>query len=208
MGRAAGGAAKRTGRDVLERLPWGEVALTPLEEADIDLLHVWQNDPELRDLTMQHRGPIPRETVRDWLAGLRAPGQASRLVYMIRRDGQGVGLVQLIGLSPVQRRAEVGVFLGAPERRGAGLGFMALVLLIDFAFHGLDLRKLSAEVMAANRTTLRLCERLGFVREGLRRQEYFAAGAVWDVHVLGLLRDEFAFRPPPGARRLVGWPGG
>jgi len=184
------------------RAPWAAVALTPLEESDLEVVHAWQNDPALRDLTMGFRLPLQREAVRDWLRGLHGPSQHSRALYAIRVAGEPVGIVQIFGIVPFQRRAEIGVFLGSPTLRGAGVGYVAMALMLDFAFNGLDLRKVGAEVLVVNRSVVRLCERIGFVREGLKRQEHFADGACWDTCVLGLLREEFTLRLPLEARRL------
>lgn len=185
-----------------DRLPWASVALTPLEETDLDSIHAWQNDPAIRDMSMGYRLPIQRETVREWMQGLRGPGQQNRVVYAIRLDGQAVGIVQLFGMLPFHRRAELGIYLGGMELRGAGIGYMATAILLDFAFNGLDLRKVGAEILCLNTTTLRLCRRMGFTLEGVKRQEYFSDGAYWDTHVFGLLREEFDIRLPPEARRL------
>jgi RimJ/RimL family protein N-acetyltransferase len=183
-------------------LPWDRVALTPLDDSDIDAVQGWQNDPAVRDLTMGFRLPVQKETVRDWIAGLRGPGQQNRIVYAIRHDGAAAGLIHLYDIAPFQRRATLGVLIGNPALRGQGIGHVATLLILDFAFRGLDLRKVGLEVLAGNTAAIRLYEGLGFVREGLKRQEYFADGHCWDSLVFGLLRAEFTTVLPPGARRL------
>lgn len=194
--------ARRT-RPSVARLPWASVELTPIEETDLDLIHGWQNDPALRDLTMGFRLPLQKETVRDWLQGLRSPAQQqARVVYAVRHEERAIGIAQLFGMTPFQRRAELGVFLSDLGSRAVGIGFIAGSLLIDFGFNGLDLRKIGAEVLTMNTATIKVCERIGFVREGVKRQEYFADGACWDTQILGLLREEFSVRLPPEARRL------
>ena len=188
---------------LLQRLPWARVALTPLEDSDLDAVHRWQNDPGLRDLTMGFRLPLPRAAVRDWIDGLRSPAaQSARVVYAIRHQGAAAGIVQLYGMTPGQRRADLGVFLD-PGHRQQGLGVAAMGLALDFGFSGLDLRRVTAETLATNRGMIRACEALGFRHEGCRRQEYFADGHARDVLIYGLLAAEFVLRPmPAGALRL------
>jgi diamine N-acetyltransferase len=183
-------------------LPWGEVTLTPLEETDLDLVHAWQNSAAVRDLTMGFRFPIQKDTVRAWLRDLGGAGQPSRAAYAIRTGGAAVGIVQLYDIAAYQRRATLGIFLGSPGHRGAGIGHVATALILDFAFNGLDLRKVGLEVLGTNAAAVRMYESLGFQREGIKRQEYFADGACWDSHVYGLLRADFSPCLPPAAQRL------
>ena len=183
-----------------EALPWADVTLTPLEAADLDLVHGWQNDPGIRDLTMGFRFPLGREAVAGWIAGLS--GNTARAVYAIRHAGQAVGMVQLYDIAPVHRRAALGLFVADPGFRGRGIGHVAACLILDFAFSGLDLRRVDLGVLAGNGAAIRLYETLGFVREGVKRADYFADGAVWDTVMYGLLRAEFRRPPPPQAHRL------
>jgi len=184
-------------------LPWDMVALTPLDESDIDSVQGWQNDPAVRDLMMGFRLPIQKETVREWISSLRSPDQQLRnIAYVIRHDGAAAGLIHLYDIAPFQRRATLGVLIGSSARRGQGIGQVATLLILDFAFRGLDLRKVGLEVLVGNAPAIRLYEGLGFVREGIKRQEYFADGQCWDSLAFGLLREEFTQILPPQARRL------
>ena len=184
-------------------LPWAEVALAPLEQDDLELVHGWQNAPAVRDLTMGFRYPIQKDTVRDWIAGLSA-GAPRRAVYAIRHRDEAVGIVHLDEMVPHQRRASLGVFVAAPDRRKSGIGHVATALILDYGFNGLDLRKVGLEVLATNAGAIALYERLGFVREGVKRQEYFADGVCHDSCVYGLLRAEFAALPAAAQRLCLG----
>ena len=64
---------------------------------------------------------------------------------------------------------------------------------IPFAFERLGMAKIKAEVRGANQSSIALCEYLGFQREGLLRADIPGnqPGQRLDVHVFGLLRDEW-----------------
>ena len=189
-------------RRALARLPWDRVRLTPVEEEDLDLFHRWQNDAGLRDMTMGYRFPIPRDRVREWIRGLAPQGHPSRVVYAIRCDGALVGSAQLQDIHPLHRTAGLGVTVAAEGAGVLGVGHVASVLVLDFAFRGLDLRRVEAECLDVNRPTLRALEHLGFRHEGTRRQAHYVGGTAHDTHVYGLLRAELAVRPPETAHRL------
>jgi RimJ/RimL family protein N-acetyltransferase len=70
----------------------------------------------------------------------------------------------------------------------------ALTLLFDFAFETLDFHRLEADADPRNERSLRLLERLGFLREGYFRERYHVAGEIQDSVMLGLLRRDWRQR--------------
>jgi UDP-4-amino-4,6-dideoxy-N-acetyl-beta-L-altrosamine N-acetyltransferase len=182
---------------------WSDIRLTPLEDGDVDTVYRWHNSPDVRDLTMGFRFPAHREGVSDWLKRLREGNGAAKAVYAIRKAGALVGSVQLNEIDQLHRKALLGIFVADPRQRGLGVGHVAACLILDFAFNGLDLARIELEVMSSNTGAMRLYERLGFVREGTKRSDYFLDGKRHDVAVYGLLREEFRAEIPHDANRLV-----
>ena len=62
-------------------IDWAHVKLMPLEESDVELLYVWQNASNIRDLTMGFRFPIQKETVKEWIKNQREHNARSRVVF-------------------------------------------------------------------------------------------------------------------------------
>jgi ribosomal-protein-alanine N-acetyltransferase len=104
-----------------------------------------------------------------------------------------VGSCTLHHLDFDHRHAEVGYSLRR-EFWGAGLMTEALTLLFDFAFETLDFHRLEADADPRNERSLRLLERLGFLREGYFRERYHVAGEIQDSVMLGLLRRDWRQR--------------
>jgi len=182
-------------------LPWEQVTLGPLSTGDAADFHGWQNDPRLRDLTMGYRWPIQRQSVEDWIEGLRS--QQDRAVYGIRAGGQLAGMVHLHGMDFPNRACELGIFVvGAKGFRGPDLCRMGGALLIDYAFCGFNMRRITIETLAINQPIRSIAESLGFRLEGTRRAAHFADGAYWDVALYGMLSEEFTGAPPAVANRL------
>jgi hypothetical protein len=80
--------------------------------------------------------------------------------------------------------------------------FVAITVdvLVRFAFGPLDLRRLEADVDPRNTPSLRLVEKLGFVREGYMRERWELQGEIQDGVFFGLLRREWNARTAqPGA---------
>jgi RimJ/RimL family protein N-acetyltransferase len=184
-------------------IDWAGVELSPIEVGDVPRLHAWQNDPALRDLTMGFRGPVTEETTAGWVRRLAEQNLRNRVAFAIRHQGTLKGLVQLHTIDWVQRSAMLGLYVAEEADRGAGLGFAAASLILDYAFAGLDLQRVGLSVLCSNLPAIGLYDRLRFTREGVLRSAFFLAGRREDVAVYGLLRDEWRSILPQEARRLV-----
>jgi ribosomal-protein-alanine N-acetyltransferase len=87
--------------------------------------------------------------------------------------------------------AELGYDLD-PVHWGQGIMTEALSAILSHAFDVMALNRVQVLVMPRNERSLRLVERLGFVREGvLRRHGHDETGALCDDVVLSLLREEW-----------------
>lgn len=182
---------------------WESVRLTPLEEWDIDLLHSWLNSPSVRDLAMGGRLPMQRESIRDWLRSVRDQNGGWRIVHGIRVGAELVGMSEIHAIQHYQRKALLGIYIGDPERRNRGVGYIASALTLDYVFNGMDLRKVNLEVLSTNRNAVQLYKKLGFVHEGTKRQDYAMGGRYLDTLLFGMLREEFTIDMPSQANRLI-----
>jgi RimJ/RimL family protein N-acetyltransferase len=66
--------------------------------------------------------------------------------------------------------------------------------VVDFGFSGLGLARIYAQVLADNRASLRVLDKLGMVNEGVKRQHVQKGRRLHDVVLYGLLRDEWSRR--------------
>jgi ribosomal-protein-alanine N-acetyltransferase len=76
---------------------------------------------------------------------------------------------------------------GLGEERGKGYAHEALSLLAHKLFSS-NCHRIEAEVYDFNARSLALLERLGFKREGVKREAHHDSDGYHDVIVLGLLR--------------------
>src|SRR5262249_44245743 len=118
-----------------------------------------------------------------------------------RSDGAIVGALNLseIVRGPLQS-AYLGYQVGAPF---AGQGYMteALDLALGFAFGGLRLHRVEANIQPGNRPSLALVRRAGFRREGLSPRYLKVCGRWRDHERWALLAEEWAARRRRAKRR-------
>ena len=101
-----------------------------------------------------------------------------------------LGTVTLYGFARDHARCELGFALH-PAYWGQGLACDATRTAIAHAISSLAIQRIEADVDPANRSSLRLLESLGFVREGLARERYRLGGGTQDSVMLGLLAREY-----------------
>ncbi len=168
------------------------VVLRPVAAADLDRIHQWHNDPELRDQVLGHPFPVSRPAVERWFAELDAGPGCAKVAFAVEDIARRspVGLAQLHRIDWIGRTSFFGLQLGDREARGRGLGKEAMQLLVAFAFERLDLRKLLCEVVEDNEAALALYRGLGFVEEGRLRRQAFRGGSYRDVLLLALEKSE------------------
>jgi ribosomal-protein-alanine N-acetyltransferase len=127
------------------------------------------------------------------LPGERASGRHLDLVIEHREHGP-IGVTGLGEWSLRDRRAVVGSWLGRPYW-GTGANDEAKALVARLAFDLLGLDRVGAYAATGNPRSQRALTKLGWVHEGTLRGFHRHGDAVHDVHVFGLLREEFPSTP-------------
>jgi RimJ/RimL family protein N-acetyltransferase len=91
------------------------------------------------------------------------------------------------------RRAELGYWLGM-DAWGQGYATEAADALVELGFSRLGLQRIYAQVLAGNEASCRVLEKLGMLSEGIRRAHVRKGKRLCDVHLFGMLRDEWSDR--------------
>lgn len=106
-------------------------------------------------------------------------------------------------ISSANRRADWAFYLSS-DAQGVGIGAGLEFASLDLAFGALDLKKLNGEVLSFNAPVLKLHKRFGFVAEGVRRCHILRDGKWFDVHLLGITKQEWhVSRAALCARRIT-----
>jgi RimJ/RimL family protein N-acetyltransferase len=171
------------------------VNLRAPEMDDLERNTRWINDREVtRFLAMRYQ--ISGLAEEAWLRDLCAKPLAYDAPFFAieRKDGLHIGNVNLFGLKPEPRTAELGIMIGDKSRWSQGLGSDALRTLLRFGFEEMNLNRVQLCVYDFNARAQSAYRSCGFVEEGRRRQALFRRGAYHDFIVMGALRDEWQER--------------
>ena len=124
---------------------------------------------------------------------LRVADQAARdelLEWYLFASGVLCGGVRLKNIETQNRKVSVGYFLAA-DHQGRGIATRSVRAVLRYCFGELNMNRVELTCATDNGPSVRLAERLGFMREGLLRQAEWLGEGFVDHYVFGLLQAEF-----------------
>jgi RimJ/RimL family protein N-acetyltransferase len=107
------------------------------------------------------------------------------------KDGVRIGTYALLHINPVHRIAEVGAGIGDPAYWGGGFGSDAMLLICEYGFAHLGLRRLWLTTARRNARARRQVEKCGWTYEACQRGVYFYEHGYHDTVWYGLHADEW-----------------
>jgi len=175
------------------------VDLVPYAQRFLDLEHVWRNNDSafwssggaryIVTRAMIERHTQQRAEEEEQL------GPARGVMFGVQtKDATPIGFMTINWLLPHSRLAMLGARIGDPAYWGSGYGTDALLLMIDYTFDWLDMRKVWLGTTSANARVMRQMEKVGFALEARARRESLQDGQWYDGLLYGLLREAWPGR--------------
>jgi diamine N-acetyltransferase len=170
-----------------------KVALGPLRPDLAASYARWMNQPEVRR-GLNEMGVASPQSQEKWVdenLERSAKGEPDAVEFTVydRTDSAPVGTAALLGIGHAHGNADFAIVLG--ERRGRGLGTDTTRLVLDYAFHVLQLRNVLLETLEWNVAGLTAYERAGFRRIGVRRGARISRGRPTDVVLMDAIPEDF-----------------
>lgn len=163
--------------------------LTSVQPGAIEKLRHWRNNPETRKYFRTSR-EISKPQQENWYK--RSQTNQSQFDFEIHdmESGKLVGHTGLYYVDWISRKAEFSIYIGDMDFRGKGIGSDALRTLIKYGFEEINLNKIWCEVYS-NNAAVNIYRKIGFIDEGVLRQNAFKNGEYVDGLVLSLLKAEW-----------------
>ena len=166
-----------------------KVRLRPMAETDLVSFVEWFSDAEVTQWLAEVSTPPTLEEEYEWYERRRSDPDG--LMWAIETvDRRLVGSTEL-RLEPARRKAELGIVIGEKAEWSAGLGTETVRLIIGYAFGELELNRVELTTAEENARAIRCYEKVGFVREGLKRQDRMVEGRFGNTVMMSILRGEW-----------------
>lgn len=118
--------------------------------------------------------------------------------FGIFHDGELAGRVSLTNIVRAAWLSSTIGYYVDEGLSGRNLATEAVKLAVDFAFAHAHLHRVQAAVMPRNKASIRVCEKAGFVYEGLARY-YLQIDGRWEDHAIYSITPELLPGAPPPA---------
>lgn len=156
------------------------LTIIPVEEEDIETIIDIENHPDNRNFIWQG-------TYEEHLSEIHDPNHL--LLKFIDRSNDtliGYSLIHLDHRSHIFELRRIAIIA-----KGKGYGREAITALIRHAFEQMDINRLWLDVYPDNHVGIALYESLGFVKEGVLRQNYKSERGYLDQIVYSILKEEY-----------------
>ena len=165
------------------------VNLRPFSKEDIPTLTCWINDPDIREFGFP---PLPQTEKQEegWFNNLGADDK-NVFLAIETKDGTLIGSIGINRIDWKDRTATTGALIGDKEYWGKGYGTDAKMILLDYAFNALNLRKICSSVVASNKRSMRYNLRCGYKVEGVRKRHKFTNGRYRDFIEFGIFKADW-----------------
>jgi len=164
------------------------IVLEPLDATHVASMRALGDDADVARFTLLP-SPLDHGMAREWVeryvVGWRE-GTLGGFAVVSAEERVFLGFIGIVRYDPAGSTAELG-YIVAPEARGRGVAARALGLLTSWCLDGLGLERIELRIDPANLPSLRLAEKLGYVREGVLRSMPFKDGVRADLAVYSRL---------------------
>jgi len=176
-----------------------KVILRPIQSTYLRWFLSWFNTPGVID-HFKFYLPITKDLKERWIKELTEQKKTFFVIVPIDEPGpekEPVGTCGFFNFRCQDTICHFGVIITEKARWQKGYGVEAIQLLVDYGFNTLKLHKIESSVLASNKPAIRLHEKTGFVREGVKREHICIDGRYLDLILYGLLRREWQEKRTP-----------
>ena len=169
------------------------IYLRPFEQTDVDAYFPSLFDEEMRRLTGT-QGSFTHQQVERFVEEASQDSSRIMLLICLQDTDEMIGEIVLMDMHAKNRSGHIRIAIDSAAHQGKGYGTEAMKLLLGYGFGICNLHRIELEVYAFNERAIRTYERLGFKREGVRRDVLFYNHRYHDAILMSMLEDEFRER--------------
>lgn len=170
-----------------------DIKISKLEEEDLGKLVSWAEDEKTM---LQWCGPVfdyplTVEQLKEYYSETERP-EPKRIIYKaVDVNGNIAGMCELGAIDRRNGIASLCRIFVDKNFRGKGIAEMMIRKLINFAFSELNIMRIELNVYTYNTPAFKCYEKLGFVREGMKRKITKYNNEYWDGYFYALLKEDW-----------------
>lgn len=170
-------------------LKGSRITLKPFDITHTEKYREWINDREIMYF-LNRACPVSDIQHRKWYEKVINDDKTLFFSIFENTSDRYIGNIWLWDIDYRNRKAELRVFIGEKALWGTNMGTEAMYLLIEFAMNSLNLNKIYAYVHKGNPRGKNAFIKVGFIEEGILREEFYCDGKYEDVYRMAYLRTQ------------------
>ncbi|MDT2865751.1 GNAT family N-acetyltransferase [Vagococcus carniphilus] len=163
-----------------------KIELRAIETSDKDILLELINDPDIEVGLGGWSFPVSDSEQVKWIDNLIKSEDTFRSMIVDRDKEMSLGTAMLTEIDYKNGTAEIHIKISKKFQR-MNVGSQVIKLLTDYAFSELRLNCIFANILVSNKSSQKLFEKCGFIKEGILRERIFKQGEYKDVLSYSLL---------------------
>jgi len=170
-----------------------KVHLRELTLNDTEDRYQWCLDREVtKHLNMPEKyPPFSREETRAWIKMCINKTNGYEQKAIITEEGKHIGWIDLKNIDKLNKHAELGIAIGDKSYWGKGYGLSAMNEMLQWGFKQLELNKIWLRVEIDNEKAIKSYKEMGYVEEGILRQDRLRNGEFVDRLRMSILKHEY-----------------
>lgn len=164
--------------------------LRELEKRDLKEINKWRNDENLIEQLGAPFRFINLDVDEKWYESYMVNRNTTVRCAIVAEENEILGLISLTSVDYMNQSAELHIMIGNNENQGKGIGTFAVNEMLKHAFNNLNLHRIELTVLEENERAIHLYEKVGFVKEGVKRRARYKKGKFVNVILYSILKEE------------------
>lgn len=165
--------------------------LRPLSIEDVPTIQRYANDPEVRHY-VSNVYPLSLQEEKKWVEeAMKRDKEDILFVVCLKKSDKLLGLMGLHGINYVDGTASTGTLFGAKEEWNKGYAQEAKMLLLEYAFLTLNLRKVCSAAFLENKGSIQHNKNCGYVVEGILKKHWYRDGTYHNKVLLSVFKKDW-----------------
>ncbi|MBC1422200.1 GNAT family N-acetyltransferase [Listeria seeligeri] len=168
------------------------IQLRSLSEEDAVSFSKWSEDGEyLRGLDTDFAKPRNTEFFKNQIQSFEDSTDMIQFGIYVPQNQLLIGFISLHSIEWNNQIASMAIGIGEAEYRKNGYGSEAIQLLLNYAFHELNLHKVELDVISNNDTAIYCYKKNGFETEGVAKEAILRDNQRFDKLYMGVLAKDW-----------------
>lgn len=164
-----------------------KVVLRPITKADASAEYLsWLNDDEVIKGLETVKKPYTMAMLEDYIDGVLKNPAAHMFMIFDKKTNKAIGTSKVHNINTAQGTCNLGMIIGDKSYWRGGYGSDALRTTIGYAFNTLGIRKICESVYSNNPAALLMDMKIGFVVEGVQKEQVLVDGKYIDKIIIAL----------------------